>query len=64
MNDTFEIRCPTEGCNAKYGEVIDGVLVIKNRDLIRLFEGGRSWGECRRCHQVIEWRADDSQGTR
>ena len=59
-----EIRCPTEGCNALFGKIDEGVLVLKNRDLLRLFEGGRAWGPCRKCGKVMEWRSDDDSGPR
>jgi hypothetical protein len=50
-----EIRCPVD--NVLFGRELDGTLSIKNRDLYRTIEGGRVYGPCRGCGNMVEWES-------
>lgn len=53
----IDITC--ESCSTLFGRAnIPGVLDIKMRDITRRVTGGTVEGPCRRCGNVVVWRAD------
>jgi hypothetical protein len=48
-----EVKC--QNCGTLFGKESNGVLAIKYRDLYRSAEGGKVWGPCRGCGNVVEW---------
>lgn len=48
-----DIHC--QNCEALFGKESNGVLTIKNRDLYRYVEGGKVWGPCRGCGNIVSW---------
>lgn len=52
-----DVICPN--CNKTlFGRETDGgTLVIKHRDLYRIFEGGKVSGPCRGCGYTVTWEA-------